>query len=337
MPTLEFLRAEGARTIVIAHLGKGKPEDTLAPVARYLEKLFPVTFLPDLHSPENARLIEGAENGSVILLENLRHDKGEEANDPEFAKLLASYGDIYVNDGFSVSHRAHASVVGVAGLLPHYAGILFAEEVAYLEQSLEPSRPFLFVLGGAKIGTKMPLLKKFLALADTVFVGGAIVNNFLKVAGHEIGTSVYDADEIAGLEQYLSDPKLILPTDVVVRRAGSPVIVPVGEVLPSDMIVDVGTDTIHRLEGTVGEAKLIVWNGPLGYYEEGFKDGTRELLGLVGGSEARSIIGGGDTVALINEMHAMDKFTFVSTGGGAMLDFLEAGSLPGIDALRVQP
>ncbi|HSE35374.1 MAG TPA: phosphoglycerate kinase [Candidatus Paceibacterota bacterium] len=336
MPTLEFLRSEGARTIVIAHLGKGKPEDSLAPVARYLEKLFPVTFLPDLHSSENARIVEGMENGSVVLLENLRHDAGEEANDSEFAKLLASYGEIYVNDGFSVSHRAHASVVGVASLLPHYAGLLFAEEVAQLEQSLNPERPFLFILGGAKIETKMPLLKKFLDLADSVFIGGAIVNNFLKVAGKEIGTSVYDADELAGLEAYLNHPKLILPVDVVVKRGDTSVIVPVDGVHPGDMIVDIGTETIHRLESVVGSAKLIVWNGPLGFYEEGFKDGTRELLDLVGGSAGRSIIGGGDTVALIDEMHAMEKFTFVSTGGGAMLDFLEAGSLPGIDALRAE-
>lgn len=336
LPTLEFLRAEGAKTIVIAHLGKGKPEDTLAPVSRYLEKRFAVTFLPDLHAEANLAIVNGMENGSVVLLENLRHDPGEEANDPAFAKLLASYGDIYVNDGFSVSHRAHASVVGVAALLPHYAGLLFAEEVAELERSLEPERPFLFILGGAKIKTKMPLLKKFLELADTVFLGGAIVNNFFKVSGKEIGVSVYDADELAGLESYLSHPKLILPVDVVVKRGDGSAIVSISDVQPGDMIVDVGTETIHRLESVVGSAKLVVWNGPLGFYEEGFKDGTRELLDLVGGSPATSVIGGGDTVALIDEMHAMEKFSFVSTGGGAMLDFLEAGTLPGIDALRTQ-
>ena len=332
--TIEYLRMEGAHVVIIAHIGKGKPSDTLAPVPEYLSKKFPVTFLDTLMSPENERVTKAMNDGDVVLVENLRHNEGEEHNDPLFAQYLATLGDMYVNDAFSVSHRAHASVVGVAELLPHYAGMLLAEEIKHLSVAFDPEHPFLFILGGAKISTKMPLLKKFLEIADHVFVGGAIANNFLKVAGHEIGTSVYDATELEGLEESMKHECLIIPSDVVVQNDSGAETRKVGDVVATDMIVDVGGDTIKHLEGVIGTARLIVWNGPLGYYENGFTDGTRELLGLIAGSSAMSIIGGGDTVALIDEMGAHDQFTFVSTGGGAMLDFLANETLPGIQALE---
>jgi phosphoglycerate kinase len=334
LPTLNFLRAAGARIIIISHIGKGKPSDTLRPVTEYLNKIFPVTFLPDLMSPENMRMTHDLGDGEVLMLENIRHNKGEEDNDPEFARYLASLGDVYVNDAFSVSHRAHASVVGVPALLPHYAGLRFAAEIARLSEALAPEHPFLFILGGAKIETKMPLLKKFLDRADHVVVGGAIANNFIKVAGHEVGVSLVDEDELAGLDAYLGHARLILPEDVVVKNGAGSHCAKVSEVAPGDMIVDVGAETVRHLEGVIGEAKLIVWNGPLGFYEEGFTEGTKELLQLIAGSSATSIIGGGDTVALINDMHALDKFSFVSTGGGAMLDFLANETLPGLEALQ---
>lgn len=335
LPTINFLREAGARIVIIAHIGKGKPEDTLLPVSKYLEKLYPtVTFLPRLQSSENVGITQAMVQGDIILLENLRHDKGEEENDPEFSRYLASLGDVYVNDAFSVSHRAHASVVGVVSFLPHYAGIRLAQEVDRLALAFNPEHPFLFILGGSKISTKMPLLKKFLDIADNVFVGGAIVNNFFKVAGHEIGTSVYDKDETGGLAEYLDHEKLIIPKDVVVKNASGSETRAIENVNANDMIVDVGAETIKHLEGVIGGAQLIVWNGPLGFYEEGFTEGTRELLDLIAGSRATSIIGGGDTVALINEMGAIGKFSFVSTGGGAMLDFLANETLPGIEALQ---
>ena len=334
LPTINFLRASGARLVIASHIGKGKPEDTLAPVAEYLNKLFPVTFLPDLLSPENLRISNELQNGDVVLLENLRHSKGEEENDTQFAAYLASLGDIYVNDAFSVSHRAHASVVGVPALLPHYAGIRLALEVSKLAVAFTPEHPFLFILGGAKISTKMPLLKKFLGIADNIFVGGAIANNFLKVKGVEIGTSTYDKDELTGLEGYLADSHLVLPTDVVVKNAAGSETKTLEALTSGDMIVDAGSATIKSLEQVIGAAKLIVWNGPLGFYEEGFTEGSRELLGLIAGSRAMSIIGGGDTVALINEMGALLRFSFVSTGGGAMLDYLANETLPGITALQ---
>lgn len=335
LATINFLRESGAKLVIISHIGKGKPEDTLHPVATYLQKLYPtVTFLPNLHSDDNLRIINEMVTGDIVLLENLRHDKGEEENDPAFSAYLASLGDVYVNDAFSVSHRAHASVVGVALLLPHFTGIRLAQEVDRLALAFNPEHPFLFILGGAKISTKMPLLKKFLDIADHVFVGGAIVNNFFKVAGNEIGTSVYDKDELDGLASYLTNPHLIIPKDVVVKNAAGSETRKIEEVNAADMIVDVGTDTVKHLEGVIGAAKLIVWNGPLGFYEEGYTEGTRELLDMIAGSRATSIIGGGDTVALINEMNAIGKFSFVSTGGGAMLDFLANETLPGIEALQ---
>lgn len=333
LPTIEYLRGRGARVVIIAHIGKGKPSDTLAPVAEYLNTKFPVTFLDALMSPENERVTKTMNEGDVVLLENLRHNDGEEHNDPEFAQYLATLGDIYVNDAFSVSHRAHASVVGVTEYLPHYAGMLMEQEIKHLSLAFDPQHPFLFILGGAKISTKMPLLKKFLNIADNVFVGGAIANNFLKVAGWEIGRSVYDPDELEGLEESMKHECLIIPTDVIVQNDSGSESRKVNEVTVGDMIVDIGRETIKNLEGVIGGARLIVWNGPLGYYENGFTDGTRELLGLIAGSSAMSIIGGGDTVALIDEMRAHDKFTFVSTGGGAMLDFLANETLPGIEAL----
>ena len=333
LPTLNFLRDAGARIVVVSHIGKGKSTDTLRPVAEYLNKEFPVTFLPETVNPENVRMSNAMVDGDVLMLENLRHSKGEEENDPEFGAYLASLGDLYVNEGFSVSHRAHASVVGVPALLPHYAGLRFAEEIRQIAAAFDPAHPFLFILGGAKIETKMPLLKKFLDRADHVFVGGAIANNFFKVAGHEIGTSIYDEHELEGLESYLGHERLIIPTDVVVKNSAGSHSTLLGGVSSDDMIVDVGDETIKHLESIIGEAKLIVWNGPLGFYEEGFTDGTRELLDLIAGSNAMSIIGGGDTVALIDEMGAIKKFSFVSTGGGAMLDFLANETLPGIEAL----
>lgn len=333
LQTLNYLREQGARVVIMSHIGKGKPEDTLAPIVQYLNTRFHVTFLNSLMSTENLRLTNDMKNGDVVMLENLRHAEGEEANDPEFAKYLATLGDIYVNDAFSVSHRAHASVVGVPALLPHYVGMQMEEEVQKLSVAFEPEHPFLFILGGAKIHTKMPLLKKFCGIADHVFVGGAIVNNLFKAKGYEIGKSVHDDGELGGLTELLSSDRLILPTDVVVKNDEGSRVCNITEVTPEDMIVDIGHETISHLSGVIGAAKLIVWNGPLGFYEKGFTEGTRELLALIGGSRAMSIIGGGDTVALIDEMGVIDQFSFVSTGGGAMLDFLANETLPGIEAL----
>jgi phosphoglycerate kinase len=334
LATVNYLRDAGARVVIMSHIGKGKPMDTLAPVADYLNTKFPTIFLSDLMGSDNVARTRQLQGGDVALLENLRHSEGEEANDPAFASYLATLGDIYVNDAFPVSHRAHASVVGVVPHLPHYAGLQMAEEVKRLAVAFTPERPFLFILGGAKISTKMPLLKKFIGIADNVFIGGAITNNVLKAKGYEIGTSVIDASELGGLDELIANERLVTPRDVVVKNASGKEARVVGEVHKDDMIVDVGSETIAGLSEIVSSAKLIVWNGPLGFYEEGFTGGTKMLLNLIANSSATSIIGGGDTVALIDELGMIDKFSFVSTGGGAMLDYLASETLPGIQALQ---
>lgn len=336
IPTIDFLRKAGARVIVMSHIGNGKTSDTLSPVAKYLNKKFPLTFLDLLMSQENARIVNAMQNGDVVLLENLRHNDGEEKNDPEFARSLASLGDVYVNDAFAVSHRAHASIVGIPAILPSYAGILLAEEVEQLSVAFSPKHPFLFILGGAKLSTKMPLLKKFLNTADRIFVGGIAANDFLKAKGYEVGRSVVDLSELPGIKDYVTHERLILPSDVVIKNETGSAVRGVDGVARGDAIVDVGTSTMHDLEETVAKAALIVWNGPLGYYEAGFTDGTRELLSLVANAQATSIVGGGDTVAIANEMGFLGRFSFVSTGGGAMLDFLLNETLPGIDALKTE-
>jgi 3-phosphoglycerate kinase len=334
LPTLRFLLERGARVIVISHLGKGKPEDSLLPVADYLGKQIPLSFVHFLRGEEAATVLDLQKDGEAVLLENLRQDPGEEANDPAFADYLASLAEVYVNDAFSVSHRAHASVVAVAERLPSYAGPLLANEIEQLSKAFHPERPFLFILGGAKIDTKMPLLKKFLEKADSVFVGGAIVNNFFKVAGSEIGQSVYDPEELDGVAEMLTNPKLHIPSDVIVEGPSGSRTCKTSEVHVDERIVDAGPEGITLLAPEIVQAKLIIWNGPLGWYEKGYTEATKQLLTLIAESGATSIIGGGDTVTLLDEIHMTDKFSFVSTGGGAMLDFLANETLPGIDILK---
>lgn len=332
LPSVNLLRTKGAKIIIASHIGKDA-SGTLRPISEYLAQHFPVMFLPRIDDPRNVEALGRLEEGGIALLENLRSHKGEESNDPEFAKLLASYADVYVSDAFSVAHRKHASVVGVPKLLPSAIGLQFQKEIESLSQALHPEHPFLFILGGAKIATKLPLLKKFLPLADTVFVGGALANTLLFAAGHPVGSSVYDKDA-GDLKDVLAFPSLHIPDDVVVRRKEGAVSVSNQHVGDADVIVDVGHGSILALRDTIFRAKLIVWNGPLGWYEEGFTQGTEELLHLIAESKATSIIGGGDTVALIDELKMIDQFTFVSTGGGAMLDYLANETLPGLEALK---
>jgi phosphoglycerate kinase len=332
IPSVNLLRKKGAKVIVISHIGKDA-SSTLRPVSEYLASRFPVTFLPRLDDPRNTEVIARMKDGEVALLENLRSHEGEESNDPAFAKLLASYADLFVSDAFSVAHRKHASVVGVPKLLPSAMGLQFQKEIENLSQALRPEHPFLFILGGAKIATKLPLLKKFLPLADTVFVGGALANTLLFAQGHPVGASVYDKDA-GSLDDVKAFSTLHTPDDVVVRRKGKAHTVSNQHVGHADTIVDVGSGSIKAMEATIARSKLIVWNGPLGWYEEGFTQGTEALLKVIASSKAVSIIGGGDTVALISALKMEDQFTFVSTGGGAMLDYLANETLPGLEALK---
>ncbi len=315
IPTIKLLIKKGAeKVILITHLGKDGTE-SLEPVIRYF---FKISKLP---------------KSKIEFYENIRKFPGEMTNDLAFAKQLAALGDIYVNDAFSVSHREHASVVLLPKLLPHYAGLQLEAEVKNLNKAIKsPKHPFLFILGGAKFSTKMPLIKKYLRLADSVFVGGALLNNLLKAKGYEVGTSLVEEGNW-GIEKIINNKKLIWADDVVVKAGDKFINKKINEVRKDENILDIGSDSIKLLEKEIQKAKLILWNGPLGKYEAGGAKASKDILKFIAKSKAESIIGGGDTVALINEMKIEKKFSFVSTGGGATLDFLANGTLPGIKAL----
>lgn len=333
LPTIEYLRSRGAKVILASHLEVAEGEKaTLEPVAKVLVGLgAEVTFVKDYKKALTT--IETAKNGDCILLENLRDFDGEKANDPKFAKELASLADIYVNDAFPVSHREHASIVGVPRYILGYAGLQVEKEVAHLSRAFSPAHPFLFILGGAKFETKLPLITKFMATADNVFVGGALANDFYKAKGDEVGTSLL-SDGNFDLTSFLGDPKLMLPQDVVNQNRE----VKAGDRLSKeDKILDVGPETMKALVEKVKKADFILWNGTLGLYEDGYREATTALAQAMSEATLRgatTIVGGGDTLAAIESLGLMDKFTFVSTAGGAMLDFLAKGTLPGLEVLK---
>ncbi|MFZ2832056.1 MAG: phosphoglycerate kinase [Minisyncoccia bacterium] len=331
IPTIQYLQKKKARIVIFSHIGKDA-SSSLQPVVRYLNKTMKVGFVPDFRTEEARAMAAGLSEGGILLCENLRLDERETENDPEFSKYLASFGEIYVNDAFAVSHRAHASVVGITKYLPTYAGFLIADEVKHLSLALTPKHPFLFVIGGAKFDTKMPLMKKFMKHADQVFVGGILANDFFHDEGLEVGKSFVDKYDFK-LTPLLKKGKIILPTDVLVKNGeGKPVVKNIHNLSKGDSIVDVGPQTIKDLTVLLKKTKLVVWNGPLGYYEEGFDKGTIALLKAIAESRATSIIGGGDTAVIVEKLN-LKGITFVSTGGGATLDYLVDGKLPGIDAI----
>lgn len=331
LPTIKFLSSKGAQVILMGHIGRD-PEETMLPVYREFLKHIPLTFTYDLLGAETIECIGNMKDGEVILLENLRRDPGEKENDPAFVKALASLADIYVNDAFSVSHREHASIVGVSKLLPSYAGLNFMHEYVELMKASAPVSPSLFMLGGAKFDTKMPLVEQFLNIYDHIFIGGALANDFFKARGYEVGKSLVSDVDLSG-SPLLTHPKLLLPVDVIVAdEEGSRETTP-DDVEPGETILDAGPKTVAMLKPLIAEAETILWNGPLGNYEAEFFEGTQDVARLVAAALAHSVIGGGDTVAAIGALNLQDRFSFLSTAGGAMLDFLEDGSLPGIDAL----
>lgn len=318
IPTIKYLVDKGANVLIIMHLGKDGSDD-ITPIIKEFFRLSKIA------------------KKSVEFYPNIRKFKGEETNNKSFAKELAKLGDIYVNDAFSVSHRAHTSVVGLPKLLPSYAGFQLEEEVKNLSQVFDkPKHPFLFILGGAKFSTKMPLIKKYLKLADYVFIGGALANDFLKAKGFEVGDSLVDTEstENYDIKNLLKNKKLLLPIDVIVKTKNGLVTKNAHEVLQDETILDIGMMSVKSLQEYIQKSKLILWNGPLGKYEAGGGNSTKSVLKIIAKTKTTSIIGGGDTVALISEMKLEKKFSFVSTGGGATLDFLSAGTLPGVKALK---
>ncbi len=337
LPTIKFLQKKGAKIILITHLGRGG--DTLLPVHKVLNKYLKTKFIPKILGPEVSAAISGMKNGDVILLENLRNNTGEKECSKIFALELSELAEMYVNEAFPVSHRGDASIVLLPKILPAYAGLQLEEEVKNLSHALKkPKHPFLFILGGAKFSTKMPLIKKYLKLADHVFIGGALANDFLKAKGYEIGQSLvsdtsFEIAEILKSKLARHGGKLIIPSDFLVKSGDKLINKKADQVKSDEIILDIGKETIENLAPLIKKSKLILWNGPLGKYEDGGAQGTKEILKITAASKAETIIGGGDTVALISEMKLEKKFSFVSTGGGATLDFLANGTLPGIKAL----
>lgn len=331
MPLLDFLRRNGARVILIGHR---KGRESLRPVFEHMKASVPLTFIDGPFSLSCKSEIEAMSDGDVVMLENIRLSPGEEANDPTFAKDVSSLADIYVNEAFSVSHRKHASIVGIPRFIKSYMGIQFQAEIENLSRALTPERPFLLILGGAKFETKIPLAKKFLDIADTVCVSGALVNDIFWQLYGTVGNSLVSGKDL-GVSEMLSHENLMLPSDVEVKNeSGGSFVKRPQDVQYGERIQDVGKQSIEDLKSVVDKAKFILWNGPFGNYEEGFRGRTEDLARYVAECDAVTIIGGGDTLASIVRLKLEDRFSFVSTAGGAMVQFLLNGTLPGIEALK---
>ncbi len=351
LPTIKYLLERGARVILASHLGRPKgqrkEEFSLAPVARRLEELLgqPVEKLDDCVGPQVEARVRAMKDGDVILLENLRFHQEEEANDEGFAKSLASLADTYVNDAFGAAHRAHASTAGVAGFVPGVAGFLMEKEIEVMGKALfAPERPFVAILGGAKVKDKVGVISNLIEKVDSLIVGGGMAYTFLKAKGLEIGKSIVDEEKLDLARQLMEKAKakgvkFLLPVDVVVAdRFAEDADVKVVEVseIPSDwQALDIGPKTTEAFAREIAEAKTVVWNGPMGVFEmKPFAEGTRGVAKALADSGAVTIVGGGDSAAAILEMGFADKMTHVSTGGGASLEFLEGKVLPGVAALK---
>lgn len=328
LPTIKFLIKGGAKIIIISHLGDDN--ESMVTVANKLNEYVPVKFVDKVIGFDVSLTISQMNEGEVILLENLRSEEGEEKNDTEFTTALASLAEIYVNDAFAVCHRAHASVVGVPKLLLSYAGLDLIEEIKNLKLVEKPSHPFLFILGGAKFSTKFPLIKNFLNKADAVFVGGALANSLLNAEEINVGKSVHEK-VTPEMNFVISRKNLALPTDVIIKKTKE--VKSINEIERADVIADIGPQTIQILEKVISNSNFIIFNGPVGLYEEGFGEGTERILTAMAKTNAKTILGGGDTVDIVTKLGLRDSFTFVSTGGGAMIDYLAYGTLPGIEAL----
>jgi phosphoglycerate kinase len=354
VPGLAELANRGARVIVISHFGRPQdgrdPRLSLAPVASKLGELLgrPVAFAEDCVGAPAERTVAALAPGGVAVLENLRFHRGEEKNDPAFAQRLAALGDVFVNDAFSAAHRAHASTAALAGLLPCYAGPLLLEEIKALDSVLEnPQRPTAAVIGGAKVSSKIPVLKNLAAKVDTLIVGGGMANTFLLAQGCKIGASLAEPDLTQTALEIIEAAKerhaqVLLPDDVVVAErlaTGIPVRTLPALAIPADqMILDVGPKTVARYTSAIERAKTLLWNGPLGAFEvEPFARGTIALAEAVAkltkAGRLLSVAGGGDTVAALNAAAVSEDFSYVSTAGGAFLEWLEGRELPGIAAL----
>ncbi len=352
LPTIQYLLQQGTRLILVSHLGRPKgitPKYTLAPVAVRLSQLLgqQVPLAPTSIGPEAEAAAAALENGHALLLENVRYYPEEEKNDAEFARKLASLAELYVNDAFGTAHRAHASTEGVAHLLPGVAGFLMQKELDYLGSALEnPKRPFVAILGGAKVKDKIGVIRQLLERVDTLIIGGGMAYTFLKAKGYEIGKSLLDESNLEFCSEVMQSAgdRLLLPVDVITTdhnpfadgEAACNTAVCAADAIPADLEgADIGPATIQRFSSVVKQAGTVVWNGPMGIFEFAkFAEGTRAVAKALAESGAVSIIGGGDSAAAVQQMGFADAMSHISTGGGASLEFLEGKSLPGVEALQ---
>lgn len=350
MPTIQYLLEQKAAVILMAHLGRPKgqvkPELSLAPVAKHLGKLLgkKILFAPDCVGEAAQAAASKLKPGHILLLENLRFHKEEEKNDMDFAEKLASLADLYVNDGFGVSHRAHASVEGVTHFLPAAAGFLLEKEIQYVGQAVtNPLHPFVAIIGGAKVSDKIGVISNLLDKVDTLLIGGGMANTFLAAQGYKMGKSLVEEDKLDLAKELLAKAKknkvnMLLPTDLVMAAAFAPdaehVTEKVKNLNQAYMALDIGAETSKAYAEALADAKMIVWNGPMGVFEmDAFGKGTEAVAKAVAKNRATSIVGGGDSVAAIEKLGLAKRITHISTGGGASLEYLEGKVLPGVAAL----
>ena len=348
LPTLRDLSDRGSRVVVMSHLGRPggrrRPELSLRPVAERLAVLLgrQVAFAPDCVGRPALAAVERMNEGDIVVLENVRFHPGDEDDDPDFGRQLANLGDVYVNDAFAVSHRAHASVVGVARHIPAYAGLLMLSELEALHRALDdPRRPLVAIVGGAKVSTKAGVLRHLLPKVDTLLLGGAMANTFFKAEGKDVGASLVEDESMDTAREVArtGGSKLVLPVDAICARAAEPgqetVERPVDGVDDGWMMLDAGPRTVELFHSHLTASGTVVWNGPVGVFEvPEFSAGTRAVGEAVAASGAYSLVGGGDTAAAVEALGLAGRFSHVSTGGGATLEYMEGRELPGVAVLR---
>lgn len=356
VPTFEALLKRHAKIVVLSHFGRPKGEFdrdlSLAPITNALSEALggkPIKFALDCIGESAQHAVSVLQPGDILLLENLRFHKGEEANDPAFIAQLANLGDCYINDTFSCSHRAHASIVGLAQALPSAAGLLLQDEIENVERVLEnPERPLAAIVGGGKVSTKLEVLQNLINKVDVLAIGGAMANTFLKAGGYSIGKSLYEEDLVETAKRILAQAKhssceIILPNDVIVTREFAErapcQVLPISQVPEDGMILDIGPDSVQEICDRLDSVKSLVWNGPLGAFElSPFDVGTvsiaRKVSSLTQAGSVISVAGGGDVVAALTQAGLIDNFSYISTAGGAFLEWLEGKELPGIAVLR---
>lgn len=344
-PTIDYLRAQNAKVVLLAHFGRpdGKVIEELRfkPLIPTISEVLGVAvqYSEECVGDSAKAAVDALQPGDVLMLENVRFHAQEEENDPKFAQQLADQGDIYVNDAFGAAHRAHASTAGVAALLPHAAGLLMQREVEELTKVMtNPEHPVVAIIGGSKISTKMDLINSLLPKVDYLLLGGALANTVLLAQNNPVGKSLVEA-ELSGTVKDLISNKLKVPVDVVVAKEikedAPQRVIGVGQVEADDYMLDIGPDTAKLYAEVIAQAKTVLWNGPMGVFEmEAFAMGTYKVAKAVAESNAYSVLGGGETVSAVNKVDLEDQISFISTGGGAMLEFLEGKELPGITALN---